>query len=211
MKPRLLLLGTTFLLGGSLALVALLTHEAPPVTEPMAAATAEAPAVAGPPSALEPQSKRPPPWALAAVAHQASASREWKPPQLADPSAPGKADRATRKAVRKALLAAPVEEELARCVDRDREVWFGGGWASPEPIPRAQPAILLLRLEAVGTQVKIIDARVKNWGGASRAAVACARDALVGRVVAAGNHQSASSTQMTFLLSPRSAALATAR
>jgi hypothetical protein len=209
MKRRLLVtsLGVTVLLGGSWVLLVLLTPEGPPVTEAPVEVIAAPQAVLGTPPAVAPLA--PPPWA--AAARPRSAAQESKP-QVRDPSAPGKADRTTRKAVRKALLAAPLEDELARCVDRDREVWFGGGGsASSEPIPRAKPAILMLELEALDRQVKIVGARVKSWGGVSRAAVACARDALVGKVVAVARSKPARPMQMTFLLSPRSGAVATAR
>jgi pyruvate/2-oxoglutarate dehydrogenase complex dihydrolipoamide acyltransferase (E2) component len=208
MRRRLLVigLGITVLLGGSLVLLVLLTPEAPPVPEPPREVTAAPQAVPSTPPAVAPLA--PPPWA--AAARPRSAAQESRP-QVRDPSAPGKADRTTRKAVRKALLSAPLEEELARCVERDREVWFGGGSASSETIPRAKPAILMLELEASDRQVKIVGARVKSWGGVSRTAVACARDALVGKVVAVARSKPARLMQMTFLLSPRSGAVATAR
>ncbi len=211
MKQRFLVtgLGITVLLGGSLVLLVLLTSEAPPVTEAPAEVAAAPKAVPGAPPAAAPNATRAPPWA-ATAARPTSAAQERKP-QVKDPSAPAKADRTTRKAVRKALLAAPLEEELARCVDRDREVWFSSGSASSEPIPRAKPAILMLELEALDRQVKITGAQVKSWGGVSRAAVACARDALVGKVVAVPRSKPASPMQMTFLLSPRSGAVATAQ
>jgi hypothetical protein len=213
MRRRLLaLLGITVFLGGSLVLVGLLTREAPPVTEAPPEVIAAPQAVPDAPPALAPPASRAPPWA-ATAARATSATQAWKP-QAKDPSAPGKADRATRKAVRKALLAAPVEEQLARCVDRDQEVWFGGGWTSQERIPRGKPAILVLDLETVGTQMRIADVQVKTWGGASRAAVACARDALIGTTLATRSHKPAKPArhmQMTFLLSPRSGAVATAR
>jgi hypothetical protein len=208
MKRRLLtLLGISVLLGGGLNLVVLMTGEPPPGTEAEAGITAEPAAVpAAPPAVTE--APRPPPWA-AAAARSTTAPPSWKP-EVKDPSAPGKADRATRKVVRKALLTAPVEEELARCVEHDREVWFGGSWASSEPIPHAKPAILTLRLETLGRQVKIADVQVKSWGGASRATVTCARNVLLGTVVPVASSGPAGPMQMTFLLSPRNRAVATA-
>ena len=210
MKRRLpTLLGISVLLGGGLALVVLMTGEPPPTNEATAAVTSESPAGAvAPPAVSSEMPRAQPPWA-AAAARSASAPPSWKA-EVRDPSAPAKADRATRKVVRKALLTAPLEEELARCVEHDREVWFGGSWASSEPIPRAKPAILTLRLETMGRQVKIADVQVKSWGGASRAAVTCARNALLGTLVPSAGARPARPMQMTFLLSPRNRAVATA-
>jgi len=211
MKQRLLVtgLGITVLLGGSLVLFVLLSSEAPPETEAPPEITAAPQAVPAELPAAAPRASLAPPWATTAA--RSTSPAHGVKPQVKDPSVPGKADRTTRKAIRKALLAAPLEEELARCVDRDGEVWFAGASASsPEPIPRAKPAILLLHLEPAGRELKIADARVKSWGGVSGAAVACARAALVGRVVAAARSTPDRAMQMTFLLSPRSGAVATA-
>jgi hypothetical protein len=194
-------LGITVLFSGSLVLAVLLSDQPPPAALAPAQAAAEPQAVASAPPAAASPAPRAAPWA---VAPARTAAQGWKP-RVRDPSASGMADRVTRKAVRKALLAAPVEGQLARCVDRDREVGFGGG-ASPDRIPRAKPAVLMLDLEAMGHQVKIADARVKSWGGASHAAVACARDALSGRVVAVARGKPDRSMQMPFLLNPRSRA-----
>jgi len=207
-RRRLTLLGIAGLLGGGLLLVVLMTGEPPPVNEATAGVTAESTAVPVAPRVAASEAPRAPPWSPAA-ARKTAAAPAWKT-EVKDPSAPGKADRATRKVVRKALLTAPVEEELARCVEHDREIWFGGSWASSEPIPPAKPAILTLRLETVGRQVKIADVQVKSWGGASRTAVSCATNVLLGTVVPVASSRPARPMQMTFLLSPRNRAVATA-
>lgn len=211
MKRRLLtLLGISVLLGGGLAVVILPSDEAPPEQETEAGGTTEtSPSPVGQPAVTsEAPRAAQPPWA-AAAARSKSAPPSWKA-EVKDTSAPGKADRATRKVVRKALLTAPLEEELARCVEHDREIWFGGSWASAEPIPRAKPAILTLRLETIGRQVTIAGVQVKSWGGASRAAVTCATNVLLGTVVPVASSRPARPMQMTFLLSPRNRAVATA-
>jgi len=210
MKRRVLtLLGISVLLGGGLGLIVLMSSEIPMPKETEAGVSAEAsPSPVAPPAVTSEAPRAQPPWA-AAAARSKTAPPSWKA-EAKDPSAPGKADRATRKVVRKALLAAPVEEELAHCVEHDREVWFGGSWASAEPIPRAKPAILTLHLETLGRQVKIADVQVKSWGGASRAAVTCARNVLLGTVVPVASSRPARPMQMTFLLSPRNRAAVTA-
>ena len=202
-------LSITVLLCGGVFLVVLLTSETAPVTDPPPEVIAVPQAVPALTPAVAPGGPLAPPWA--ATAARATSAAQQSKPQAKDPSAPGKADRATRKAVRKAVLSGVLEEELAACVDRDREVWFGGGWGSTDPVPRAKPAILTFQLETVGRQVKIADVRVKTWGGTSRAAVDCARSALMGTVVPAPGPGSAAPMQMNFLLSPRSRALAAAR
>jgi hypothetical protein len=120
------------------------------------------------------------------------------------------ADRVTRKAVRKALQAASLQSRLARCVDRDREVGFGGG-ASPARIPRPKPATLILDVETLRGQVRIADARVQGWGGASQTAVSCAREVLRDKVLAAPAAKPGKHVQMPFPLNPRSQALAATR
>lgn len=120
------------------------------------------------------------------------------------------ADRVTRKAVRKALRAASLQSRLARCVDRDREVGFGGG-ASPSRIPRPRPATLVLEVETIRGQVRIADARVQSWGGASETAVSCAREVLRDKVLAAPTARPGKRALMPFPLNPRSQALAATR
>ena len=119
-------------------------------------------------------------------------------------------DRVTRKAVRKALQAASLQSRLARCVDRDREVGFGGG-ASPARVPRPRAATLVLEIETGTREVRIVEAKVQSFGGASEAAVSCARNVLSGKVLAAKNAKPGKHVQMPFPLNPRSPALAAAR
>jgi hypothetical protein len=111
------------------------------------------------------------------------------------------AGRATRKAVRKALLAPSVQSRLARCVDRD--VGFGGG-ASPGRVRRAQPAVLELELETLAGQVRIADARVRSWGGASEKSVSCAQEVLRGKALAARKARPGGRVLMPFSLNQRS-------
>jgi hypothetical protein len=120
------------------------------------------------------------------------------------------ADRVTRKAVHKALGAASLQSRLARCVDRDRELGFGGG-ASPSRIPRPKPATLILDVETLGGQVRIADARVQSWGGASETTVSCAREVLRDQVLAAPKVKPGKHAQVAFHLNPRSPALAATR
>lgn len=120
------------------------------------------------------------------------------------------ADRVTGKAVRKALQAAALQSRLSRCVDRDREVGFGGG-ASPTRLPRPKPATLILDVETLGGQVRIADARVQSFGGASETAVSCAREVLRDKVLVARTVKPGKRLQMTFRLNPRSPALAATR
>lgn len=197
----------TVLAGSSLVPVVLLAGKATPIVRALDGASAgpgafrdDPPAMAATPLA-----------AAAAVAgvRPTPAAQDWRP-GVGDPSAPGMADRATRKSVRRALLTAPMEEELARCVERDSEIGFGGG-ASPAVIPRGRPAVLMLDLEPTAGRVTIAGARVKDWGGASHAAVACARGALTGTMVAAVSARAGKPVQMPFLLNATRRALAAAR
>ncbi len=116
------------------------------------------------------------------------------------------ADRVTRKAVRKALLAASVRSRLARCTTAGG---FGGTSAVGRG-PREAPASLLLELEARGGEVRVVDASVREWGGASEAMVSCARTVLFSQVISAPKTRPSAGRrmQMHFRLNPRGDALA---
>lgn len=195
-------LGLAALLGVSMLLVALLTGEHPPAAQTPAVALAQ------PPPAAPPAEAPTLPPALARV-RPAPALRSWQA-SAQDPSAPPMPDRVTRKAVRKGLQAASIQSRLAHCVDRDRDAGFGGG-ARPAPVPRANPAVLVLDLETAGDQVKVADARVQSWGGVSEKTASCAREALRGQVVATARPGTPERMQMPFPLTPRSRALAATR
>ncbi len=109
------------------------------------------------------------------------------------------ADRVIRKAVRKALLAAPLQSRLSRCVDAD--VGFGGGTVGPTP--RAQPAVLLLEMETFESEVRIGQAQVQTWGGASEQTVSCAREVLSGQVIRTSGIEGGQRLRMPFPLNPR--------
>lgn len=117
------------------------------------------------------------------------------------------ASRVVRKIVRKALLAAQVQSQLARCAD---SVGGFGGRTPGGPPPRGKPAVLLLELTGEGGDVRIVDAQVQEWGGASEAAVSCARGVLTGRVVRAPTAPR-ERMRMPFPLNPRSEVLASSR
>ncbi|HEU4384999.1 MAG TPA: hypothetical protein VFR85_16065 [Anaeromyxobacteraceae bacterium] len=194
MKRTLLIaaLGIASLLGVSLTLVLFFTRSgSQPV--PPAPAPAVAPPVAPPPATA------PPPRAPPAVA-KGTPRLTWSTPSR-DPSAPPMAGRVIHRAVRRALLAAPVQNRLARCVDRD--VGFGGG-AAPGPIPRGKPATLVLEMEMLEGEVRIVEARVREWGGASEQVVSCAQGVLRGQVARAPTAGPGQRVQMPFPLNPRS-------
>jgi hypothetical protein len=113
-----------------------------------------------------------------------------------------------RKLVRKALLAGPIQARLSGCVDVGGG--FGGGDA-PWRAPRGQPASLVLELELLGGEVRIADARVRAWGGASQHAVSCARAVLRGLAIGAAAAGPARRVEMPFPFNPRSEPLAVAR
>ena len=189
-------LGIAVLFGGGVVLVFLatgpLTSAASPAAQPSATAPPE-------PAALAFASPAPAPAGV-------GATRAGVAPL---PEAPASSvPRVLRKTIRKALLAAPVQSRLARCVDGD--VGFGGD-AAPGRIPRARPAVLTLELETRRGEVRIAEAQVQSWGGASEPIVACARDVLRGKVVAAPVAQPGRRLRMPFTLNPRSEVLAGAR
>jgi hypothetical protein len=117
------------------------------------------------------------------------------------------ADRVTQRAVRKALHASSVESRLASCT----RVWeFGGTASAAGQLPRPSPAFLVLALEAVGSELRVVDATVRSWGGASEAAVSCARDVLRSQVIPAPpkRRSDGERTYMHFTLYPRGEAVA---
>ena len=119
------------------------------------------------------------------------------------------ADRVTRKAVRKALHAAPVQSRLADCT----KAGGFGGTSAVARVPGAAPASLLLELEARGRELRVVDANVREWGGASEAMVSCARDVLRSQVIPAPKTRPSAGQrmQMDFRLNPRSGAVASSR
>jgi hypothetical protein len=210
MKRTLLIagLGIAVLLGGSMALVFLLTARpwftASPPAPPIAVAPQGAGAVA-PPTAPPP---RAPPRRVSRVGWNAAANGLSWNAAANDPSATPMAGPVIRKFVRKALLAVPVQSRLARCVDRDGG--FGGG-AAPGRIPHAKPAVLMLELETLGGEVRIVEAQVQAWGGASAEVVSCAQYVLRGQVIAASTAGPGHRVRMPFPLNPRSETLAGTR
>ena len=112
------------------------------------------------------------------------------------------ADRVSQKAVRKALRAASVQSRLAGCT----KVEGFGGTSASGPVPRAAPASLVLELEARGGELRVVDAKVREWGGASEAMVSCARTVLRGQVIPAppkGRVWAGERMQMHFRLNPQ--------
>jgi hypothetical protein len=116
------------------------------------------------------------------------------------------ADRVTQRAVRKALRAASVQSQLARCT----KVEGFGGTSATGPAPRTAPASLVLELEARGGELRVVDANVREWGGASEAMVSCARAVLRDQVISAPKTRLSAGErrQMHFRLNPRRDALA---
>ena len=185
------------LVGGSIALIFLFTRSGSQTAPP-----APSPAVAAP--VAPPPATAPPPRAPPAIA-KGTPRLTWSTPSK-DPSAPPMAGRVIHRAVRRALLAAPVQERLARCVDRD--VGFGGG-AAPGRIPRGKPATLVLEMEMLEGEVRIVEASVREWGGASEQVVSCAQGVLRGQVAHAPTARPGQRVQMPFPLNPRGEVVAT--
>jgi hypothetical protein len=199
------------LLGVSLTLIYLVTSPASPHPEPPppVAMLAAEPMVPPPPIVLAPAPRTA---TVAAPSAPAGFRRDggtvaamWKS-SAQDRSPVPMADRVTRKAIRTALLAAPVQSRLARCVDRD--VGFG---AAPGIVPRDRPATLVLELEARRGGVRIVDVQVERWGGANEQTISCAREALLGTAIAASTAAPAPRVRMPFPLSPKRTALAATR
>lgn len=193
------------LFGGSAILVFLWTGPPPSAGSPPAPSDAGAPALPAAPPVAAPLATAPASRAPAPGPSTARAS--WSAPAR-DPSSPPMANRVIRRLVRKALLAAPVEARLARCVD---QAGGFGGPAAPGSISRGKPALLVLDLEALGGEVRIVDAQVREWGAASEATLACARDVLRGQIVAAPTARRGERVWMPFPLNPRGEAVASSR
>jgi hypothetical protein len=116
------------------------------------------------------------------------------------------ADRVTQKAVHKALRATSVQSRLAGCT----KVEGFGGTSASGPVPRTAPASLVLELEAGEGGLRVVDANVRDWGGASEAMVACARTVLRGQIIPAPRFRLSAGArmQMHFRLVPRDDAFA---
>jgi hypothetical protein len=196
-------LAIVFLFAGSTTIVILLTGDREPTAlQPVAleaAAPPEVAALGAPPLATRPPSPAP------LVADPVPARAAWRPPAQDPPRLV--ANRVIRKRVLDALRAAPIQSRLARCAD---PVGFGGLPAA-SPVPRARPPVLLLELEAPGGEVRIVEARVRDWGEASAAMVSCARDVLRGQVIPGSTIPRGERTWMPFPVNPRSDVMASAR
>jgi hypothetical protein len=209
MKRRLVTAGLAIavLFGGSITLVLLWTGRAGPEGSPTGLADTEAPLPPAEPAAT------PSPRAAGAVGPMKLRASSWNAPAEGPSSSP-MASRVVRKIVRRALLAAPVQSRLARCADR---IGGLGGTAGQGPVPRGKPAVLVLELEARGSEVRILNAQVQKWGEASEASVSCARSVLEGHVVRAPKaRQEPAPAQpermrMPFPLNPRSEVVASSR
>ncbi len=190
-------LAIAVLFGGSMILVFLVTGQpwstSPPPAPPL---SVEVPVEA---HAALPRATRAPSRAPQESSHS-RARAGWNAPSE-DPSSPPMVDRVIRKAVRKALLAAPVQARLARCADHVGG--FGGG-AAPGPIPRGKPASLMLEMETLQGEVRIVDAQVQEWGEASEQLVSCARSVLRGQVIPASTVLRGERMRMPYPLNPRS-------
>jgi len=199
MKRTLLVAGlfVAALLGASVAIILALTRPGPtPATpdpsSPPSPPVAVAPAPGGPPVAT--------PFKGGKILPATGLDLRPRGGRRGEPSMPV-ADRVTRKAVRKALLAASVRSRLARCT-------AAGGFGGTSAVgrgPRAAPASLLLELEARGGEVRVVDASVRAWGGASEAMVSCARTVLLSQVISAPKARPSGGRrmQMHFRLNPR--------
>jgi hypothetical protein len=207
---RTFLIATLFivlLFGGSMAIVVALTRP-----ERMPAAPE---AQLDPPITIAP-APAPAPLAAASAAPASASDGGWygggraratsKAPS--EPSAAPTPSRLTLKAIHKALSAAPLQARLARCVP-----------AAAVRAPRTQPASLMLEIETLEGELRIVDAQVRAWGGASEAMVSCARSVLRGHVFPAPAHRRPAAhprpagerMQVPFLLNPRSEAVVSSR
>jgi hypothetical protein len=189
-------LGIVALFGVSVTLVLFLTGNLSP-SPPAAAAPETAPALETAPAPVAVAAPR------TASRGDAGAARVLFGSSADEGSPVPTADRVTRKAVRRALLAPRVQSRLAQCVDR--EVGFG---TAPGRAPRDRPATLVLELESVMHEVRIVEARVQSWGGASEESASCARKVLLGTVVAAATPAHAGRVRMPFTLHARQGILA---
>jgi hypothetical protein len=202
---RTLLLATfaiVSLFGGALAFVLVMTR---PVPMPAPTAHSDPAAEVDPPAQATAVAPDPPPATL-------HGGRLYGPRKAsaASPATAPAADRVTRKAVHRALRDPRLRSGLARCAD-------GSGGFGDVPaggrVPRARPASLVLELELGAGELRIVDARVRDWGGASEASVTCARAVLVDHVVPAPARRRPRSerVEMSYSLNPRSDAIASSR
>lgn len=200
------LVGIAALLGAGLALVFLWTAPGPSPTAIASPAAPVAEAAAPSASGVAPAPALPaiarPPAAAGQPATDPLAMARARREAIARSPIPV-ADRVTRRALRQALFAPRVQSRLERCVERD-----GGFGAGEDPAPRSAPAVLVLHLEPRGGRLLVGDVQVRDFGGASAEAVACAQDALRGLAAAAPARGTAQRSFMEFPLSPRSGALA---
>jgi len=176
----------------------------PPVavaSSPPSPPVAVAPAPPGPPVAVAPA----PPGQPVAARFKGGKLYPMATDRRGETSVP-MADRATEKAVRKALRAVSVQSRLARCT----RVEGFGGTSGIGGVPRTAPASLLLQLEARGGELRVVDANVREWGEASEAMVSCARTVLRSQVIPAPKTRRSAGErlQMHFRLSPRGDAVA---
>lgn len=173
--------GTIALLfGTSVALIALWTSgPGDPGSSPGAAAPTEpfSPPLPGDvPATASPAAARAQP-AVAADEAPASAPRDDGAPR-----------RVTRRASRESLPPAP-SRAVARSLRRQFRSGHGDLRASlarctPPNEPRSRPAVLMLELETLEREVRIVDARAHARGDSSDAFVACAQGVLRNRVIA---------------------------
>ena len=198
MKRTLLVAGLSMavLLVASVAIIILAPSNPPPTP-----ATPD-PSLSPPPRvAVAPEPPRGP-----VAAEPFKGGRLYLPPtDRAEASTPA-ANRVTQKAIRKALRAPSVQSQLARCTGVEG---FGAA-SAPGRVPRAAPASLLLELEARGGELRVVDAKVRQWGGASQAMVSCARTVLQSQVIPAPKNRPSAGErmQMHFLLNLRGYAVA---
>ena len=203
MKRRFLLAGLSIavLLGASIALILAASRPppAPAIPDPLSPPSppvAVAPAPPGPPVAA--------PFRGGRLYPKAADLRPDGEPR-GETSTP-MANRATQKAVRRALLAASVQSRLSRCT----KVGGFGGTSEVSRVPPPAPASLLLEIEARGGELRVVDAKVREWGGASPAMLSCARDVLRSQVIPAPKARVSGGErmQMHFRLNPRGDAVA---
>lgn len=200
-------LAIVLLFGGSVAIVVALTGPAwlraapaPQLDPPNTIAPVPAPAPAAAPSAATAS-------ASAGGGDGGGRARGLLKAPPAASTAP-MPSRLALKAIHRALGAAPLRARLARCVP-----------AAAFRAPRTQPASLMLEIETLEGELRIVDAQVRAWGGASEAMVSCARDVLRGQVFpapaqrrsAAHRRPASERMQVPFLLGPRSEAVVSSR
>ena len=180
MRPFLVVVGAIALLfAGAIAVVWVVTDGSPSPEEPTRAQPPEVPAPAPDPG-------------VAAAPVAAGAQEPLRPiPLPPAPAAP--AGSAAAREVRTLPRPLPaVAQALSRlaapCFDEDTQARFGPrSHTSIGPASEARAAglaALLVELEAVDGGLRVIDAPVATRGNASDGLLACAQEALRGRVVA---------------------------